>query len=252
MSSLKCLRVLYVEDDDITREVFSKFLKLRVGKLFSASSGEEALQKFYECKPGIIIVDLIMPGMSGIEMIGEIRKVNKECRILITSTISEVNTVLEAVDLGIDHYIVKPIDTEELEKKLESMAYTIVSSQKEKGQSFRFETIAQKGVMEETIRREFLKIMKTYMGKGPQDVKVLLYENKVEIIAVDAVTVMEKTISANRRNIPIVEQFRKLFYGEISFKLEECVELATGYQSRLTLVDVNGAKRIDKIILTII
>jgi YesN/AraC family two-component response regulator len=252
MSDLKQLRVLYVEDDDATREAFAKFIKHRVGKLFLAASGEEGKEKFYESKANILIVDLIMPGMSGLEMIGEIRKSDKECRILITSTISEVSTVLEAVDLGIDHYIVKPIDTEELEEKLESMAHTIITSQKEKDHAFSFESVAKKGIIEETIRREFLKIMKIYMGKGPQEVKILLYENKVELIAIDAVTVMEKTLSANRRNIAIVEQFRKLFYEEISFKLEEIVESATGCQSSLTLVNVDGSKRIDKIILTII
>lgn len=252
MSDLKQLRVLYVEDDISTREAFAKFIKLRVGKLYVAASGEEGIEKFHQCRPNILIVDLIMPGMSGLEMIEEIRKGNKECRILITSTISEINTVLEAVDLGIDHYIVKPIDTEELEKKLDSMANTIISNQMERGQPFSFEMVAEKGIIEETIRREFLKLMKIYMGKGPQDIKILLYENKVELIAVDAVSVMEKTISANRRNISIVEQFRKLFYEEISFKLEECIEFATGHKSKLTLVNVDGAKRIDKITLTII
>ncbi|MBR0598927.1 Na-translocating system protein MpsC family protein [Sinanaerobacter chloroacetimidivorans] len=252
MSDLKQLRVLYVEDDEATREALSKFIKLRVGKLFTAASGEEGIEKFHECRPGILIADLIMPGLSGLEMIGEIRKTNKDCRILITSTISEVHTVLEAVDLGIDHYIIKPIDTDELEKKLECMAGSIVmSNRKERAQSFRFETIAQKGIMEEAIRREFLKLMKTYTGKGPQDVKVLLFENKVEIIAVDAVTVMEKTLSSNRKNLSVVEQFRKLFYEEISMKLEEVVGLATGCGSNLTSVIVDGVKRIDKITLTI-
>ena len=166
--------------------------------------------KFHECKPNLLIVDLIMPGMSGLEMIGEIRKTNKECRILITSTINEINTVLEAIDMGIDHYIVKPIDTEDLEKKMEGIARNIVSREV-KSHVVNFGSLENSGLMEDTIRREFLKIMKTYLGKGPQDVKILLFENQVEITAIDAFTVMEKTITANRRNISVVEQIRKLF-----------------------------------------
>ena len=130
MRDLTCLRVLYVEDDEATREVFSRFLKERVGRLFSAASGEEGLQKFHELRPNLLIMDLIMPGMSGLDMIGEIRKTDRDCRILITSTVSELNTVLEAVDLGIGHYIVKPIDTEDLVRKMEGIAQAVLNGEK--------------------------------------------------------------------------------------------------------------------------
>lgn len=251
MSDLKNLRVLYVEDDEATREALSKFLTRRVGKLFVASAGEDGIRKFQECKPNLLIVDLIMPGMSGLEMIGEIRKQDRDCRILITSTINEINTVIEAVDLGIDHYIIKPIDMEDLEKKLEGIAQGVLSRDAQI-YNFSFTNIENCRMVEDTIRREFLKIMKTYLGKGPQDVKVLLFENQVEITAIDAVTIMEKTISANRRNISVVEQFRRLFFEEISGNLEECVETATGFQCKVTTITIDGSKRVDKIILTIV
>lgn len=233
MSDLNCLRVLYVEDDTATREAFSKFLKLRVGKLFAASSGEEGLQKFLEHRPNLLIVDLIMPGMSGLEMIGEIRKIDRDSRILITSTVNEINSVLEAVDQGIDHYIVKPIDTEDLVEKMEGIARYIMSREG-KSRSINLANLENSGMMEDTVRREFLKLMKTYSGKGPQDVKVLLFQNQVELTVIDAATIMEKTITANRKNISMAEQFRKLFYEEISQRLEESVELAIGYQVKVT------------------
>lgn len=252
MVDLKQLRVLYVEDDEATREALSIFIKPRVGKLFTASNGEEGIEKFNECKPHILIADLIMPGISGLQMIEKIRNANKEARVLITSSVSEINTIIEAVDLGIDNYIVKPIDTEDLVRKLEAAAQNIRNIQKSKEKAFNFENVHNKGIMEENIRKEFLKIMKMYMGKGPQDMKVLLYENMVEITAIDAVSVMEKTILVSKKNISVIEQLRKLFYEEIGPKLEECVELASGYPVKLTLINVDGLKRIDKIVLTII
>lgn len=252
MGELKQLRVLYVEDDEATREALSRFIKPRVGKIFLAANGEEGLEKFKECKPHILIVDLIMPGISGLQMIREIRETNRDARVLITSTVSELNTIIEAVDLGIDHYIVKPIDTEDLEKKLEAVAKNITSLQKAKDKGFSFENVEKKGVIEENIRREFLKVMKIYMGKGPQDLKVLLYENTVEIMAIDAFSIMEKTILTSKKNISLVEQFRKLFYEEIEVKLEECVEIASGYPVKLSCVNVDGMKRMDKIILTVV
>jgi YesN/AraC family two-component response regulator len=249
MGDLNCLRVLYVEDDDATRDALAKFLKRRTGKLFLASSGEEGLEKFRECKPNLLIVDLILPGMSGLEMIGEIRKADRECRVMVTSTVNELSTVLEAVDLGIDHYIVKPIDTEDLVGKMEGIAELILFRQ---GQSrgVNLALLENSGVMEDAIRREFLKIMKTWSGKGPQDVKVFLFENRVEITAVDAFTLIEKTVCANRKNLAMAEQFRKLFYEEISRKLEECTEQATGCPVKMTSLQTDGAKKVDRIVLT--
>lgn len=251
MSDLNCLRVLYTEDDNATREAFSKFLKLRVGKLLAASTGEEGFQKFLQHRPNLLIVDLIMPGMSGLEMIGEIRKIDRESHIMITSSVNELNTVLEAVDLGIDHYIVKPIDTEDLVRKMEGIARDILRRE-EKSRSINLASLGNSGSMEDAIRRDFLKLMKTCSGKGPQDVKVLLFENQVEITVIDAATVMEKTVTANRKNISMAEQFRKLFYGEISQRLEENVGQAIGYQAKVTAILADGAKRVDKIILTVV
>jgi Response regulator containing CheY-like receiver domain and AraC-type DNA-binding domain len=251
VSDLNCLRVLYVEDDEATREALSRFLKIRVGKLCPASSGEEGLQKFNEFRPNLLIVDLILPGMSGLEMIGEIRRGNRGCRVMITSSVNELSTVLEAVDLGIDHYIVKPIDMEDLVKKMEGVAEGILRSET-KSNAVNFTYLENSGMIEDLIRRDFLRIQKNFAGKGPQDVKVLLFENKVEITAVEGATMMEKTVIANRRNLSMMEQFRRLFYEEISQKLEECVEQATGYKVKMTSLIVDGAKRVDKITLTVI
>lgn len=251
MSDLSCLRVLYVEDDEGTREAFARFLEQRMGRLFLAASGEEGLHKFRDCRPNLLITDLIMPGISGLDMIGEIRKMDKDCRILITSSISELATVLEAVDLGIDHYIIKPIDTEELVTKIEGIA-RIIRSREGRDRSIDLAGVKNSGIVEDVILRGFLKLLKTYSGKGPQDVKVLLFENKVEITVFDAATTMEKIIVSNRKNISMAEQFRRLFYEELSQRLEETVEQATGYRAKMTSLRVDGTKRVDRIILTVV
>lgn len=251
MNDLKKLNVLYIEDDAATREALSKFLRLRVGRMTSAATGEEGLEKYRTYSPNLLIVDLIMPGMSGLEMIGEIRRLDKNCPILITSTVNEVNTVLEAVDMGIAHYIVKPIDTEDLERKLTVIADGIL---RKESQIRTFERISleRRGAIEDAVRREFLGILKSTSGKGPQDVKVLLFEDRMELIAVEAFTAVEKTVSTNRKNIAVAEQFRKLFYEEISEKLESCAGKAAGCPMRITSVSIDGLKRIDRIVLTIV
>ncbi len=251
MSDMKMLRVLYVEDDDATREALAKFLSRRVGKLWLAADGEEGIEKFVGMKPNLMIVDLIMPGMSGLDLISEIRKIDKECKILITSTIHEVNTVIEAVDLGIEHYIIKPIDMENLEKKLIGVAETVVTREGRPNQFF-FENAQHMGAMEDEIRKKVLRILKNYSGKGPQDLKVLLFENQVEITIIDALTPIEKTVIGNRRNLSSAEQFRRIFYEEISCHLEEIIQEVVGFSLKILSISIDASRKTDKIILTIV
>lgn len=250
MSDMNVLRALYVEDDDATREALHRFLKSKVGKLVSAATGEEGLVRFEEFRPNLLIVDLMMPGMSGLEMIGEIRKNHKDCHILITTSVKELDTVLEAVDLGIDHYIVKPIDTDDLLAKMEGIARTIMSGEGKTGK-VNLAALSGSGQMEDGIRKEFLKLLKACSGKGPRDIKVLLFENNVEITLFDATTALEKTVAQNHRNLSLTEQFRRVFYGEISPMVTECVEQITGYKAEVTSIEVDGLKRVDKIVLTV-
>lgn len=252
MTNLNNMRVLYVEDDRETRNAFSQFLKSRVGKLYTADCGERGLEKFTECKPHILIADLIMPGMSGLEMIKEIRRQNRFCRIIITTTVSELDTVLGAVDSGIDHYIIKPVDTAEFLEKLEGMASSVLQALKGSQTRFSFDTVRNRGEIENDIRIGFLKILKSRLGKGPQDIKVLLYENKVELTAVDAMTPMEKTLTANRKNVAVVEHFRELFYDAINLELAALIESVTGKQSLFSIEEIDALKRIDRIRLTIV
>ena len=62
------LKVLYVEDEEFHREQLGIFLKRRVGKLYLAENGKDGLNKFKEFNPDIVITDLKMPEMDGIEM----------------------------------------------------------------------------------------------------------------------------------------------------------------------------------------
>lgn len=247
MSNSKCLRVLYVEDDDATRDALCLFLKPRVGKVIAAATGEEGLKKFEEYKPNLIIVDLILPEMSGLELIASIRERDKKCKIMITTTLSEVKTVLDAVDLKIENYIIKPIDTEDFEKKLDNVGDDICGERNGTPGI----VISNAGVVEDMVRRYFIKMLKTYTGKGPVDLKVLLINQQLELHVMDAFTAMEKTILSNKRHISLVEQHRKLFYEVVGAELEEFVGSAVGSKARIVTISVDGFRKIDKLVLTI-
>lgn len=129
---LNTLKVLYIEDDKNTRDALSYYLKKRTGKLIIAGMGTDALEQYNIHNPEIIIVDLLLPDMNGLEVIKEIRKRDAISRIIITSSVEDTEVILKTVDMGIDGYIIKPINPVELTEKLNASAelYYLHSSKK--------------------------------------------------------------------------------------------------------------------------
>ena len=69
MDILKELKVIYIEDNDNTRSSIERFLKRRFGKVFLAENAEKGIRLFDQFDPDIAIVDILLPGMGGLEMI---------------------------------------------------------------------------------------------------------------------------------------------------------------------------------------
>ena len=107
---LSSLRILYVEDDLNTREEVSFFLEGIVAELYLASDGKEGYEKYCTHLPDLIITDIQMPKMNGIEMIEKIRQTDSYTPILITSAYNETNYLLNAINIGVERYILKPIN----------------------------------------------------------------------------------------------------------------------------------------------
>ncbi len=111
---LKKLKVLLVEDE----EKLASLLKNAIGDSFYsfsvANDGEEGLKKFLQIKPDIVITDIMMPKMTGLEMAEAIRKIDSKVPIIILSAYSEPDKFLNAIDIGVVKYFIKPFDPDEL------------------------------------------------------------------------------------------------------------------------------------------
>ncbi|GAM11653.1 cyanobacterial phytochrome B [Geobacter sp. OR-1] len=110
--------VLYVEDSPT---VFAQTAKMisRLGYfLYVAENGHEGLRIFQEVKPDIIITDISMSIMSGIELAREIRVIDENIQIILTVNQSESDQLLNTFDLNINHYLAKPIKTDQLANTL--------------------------------------------------------------------------------------------------------------------------------------
>lgn len=110
--SAKNYSVLYVEDDDKTRVSMEEILKLLFGHVYVAQNGQEGFEVFENAKPDLIISDVSMPFMSGIEMAQKIRTTNQNIPIILFTAFSDKEYLLESINLGIDRYINKPLDKE--------------------------------------------------------------------------------------------------------------------------------------------
>jgi YesN/AraC family two-component response regulator len=119
------LAVLYVEDEAIAREEIAYFLKRRVKKLVTATNGEDGLVRFREDRPDLVITDIRMPVMDGLKMARAMRNEYKGIPIIVTTAYSETTYMVEAIDLGVDQYVIKPIDTGKLSAALEKCAEII-------------------------------------------------------------------------------------------------------------------------------
>lgn len=134
--NLSKMSILYVEDNETIQMVFSNILKKFIKHLYIAKDGEEGLEKFKQKNPDLIITDIQMPKMNGIEMIKNIRKKNKNIPIIITTAFNDINYAIEAIKLGVDSFFLKPIDDikkylDILEQKAEFIIAKIENEKKE-------------------------------------------------------------------------------------------------------------------------
>ncbi|AXH14177.1 regulator [Malaciobacter mytili LMG 24559] len=119
------IKVLYVEDDKNTREEIKYFLEKRVEKLYLAENGEEGFNLYKEVNPDIIITDLQMPKLSGIEMSKLIRKENSNIPIIITTAFNDLNYLFEGINIGVTSYLTKPLNLKLLIESLISISKNI-------------------------------------------------------------------------------------------------------------------------------
>ena len=118
MNKLKNSSILYVEDDEITRENISVYLKRQCKELFLCADGEEGLECFIKNSPDIIITDIEMPKLNGLDMIKKIRKISPKTLIIVASAYDQKEYLAKAVNLQLMQYIIKPLSINKINTAL--------------------------------------------------------------------------------------------------------------------------------------
>lgn len=143
------ISVLVVEDEDAIRDKLVRFLKRRVGALYAAANGMEGLDLFQAHQPDIVITDIRMPVMTGLEMAEAIRKIAPDIPILVITAYNDQDYFLKSIEIGINRYVLKPADTERILKAVIDIAESLYNKKelekirKDKEDMMRLQSLSQ-------------------------------------------------------------------------------------------------------------
>ena len=108
----KDTKILCIEDEDLIRENQVYYLKRLFTTVYEACNSKDALEIISNKKPDIVITDIELDDINGLDMIREIRKRDKKTKFIVLSAYSKKEYLLDAIDLGLIKYLIKPIDHE--------------------------------------------------------------------------------------------------------------------------------------------
>ncbi len=105
------VRVLYVEDDATARDGLAQMLRRRCREVLTAENGQLGLELYRSANPDIVVSDIRMPAMDGLEMARQIRQRDTEVPIIFTTAHNDASYLLDCIDIGIDRFVIKPIES---------------------------------------------------------------------------------------------------------------------------------------------
>ncbi len=111
--------ILLVDDEPHIRKYVSLILKqMGVTQIFEAGNGEEAVISYQRDKPLLVLMDVNMPRIDGIQALRQLKEIDPECRVVMLTSLTNRDTIQQALDLGAENYIRKDTPKEEIAKAL--------------------------------------------------------------------------------------------------------------------------------------
>lgn len=114
------INVMLVDDHSMIREGLKQLLEFdgTIKVVGEASNGVECLEKIYTCNPDVLLLDINMPEINGIEVLKKMKADNSQIKVLILTVHNEMDYLMKAVDIGVDGYILKDSESSELKKAI--------------------------------------------------------------------------------------------------------------------------------------
>ena len=129
------ISLLFVEDEEETRKSIAEMIGRSIASFYVASNAFEALEIFEKYKPEIVLSDIKMPGMNGLQMIEKMKQINPLLKTIMMSAFTDTDFLLESIKLQVDGFITKPIIKASLQSAINKQADTIILEKKVKKQN---------------------------------------------------------------------------------------------------------------------
>ena len=127
---MKPISLLYIEDDSDIQEIYLDSIKEEVESVDLAYDGEEGYEAYCSLKPDIILLDINMPKLDGLSLAKKIRETDSNVKIIITTAYAEQEKLLQAIELYLIKYILKPIDPTALKEALRKAKNEVLEDRK--------------------------------------------------------------------------------------------------------------------------
>jgi len=122
---LKTLKILIVEDEKRLAQLLKEAINDSFYKVVIAKDGTEGLKKYKTFKPDIVITDIMMPKLDGLDMTIKIKEIDSNIPIIVLSAHSDKEKLLKAIDVGINKYFIKPFDPDEVIEHIKKLSIKI-------------------------------------------------------------------------------------------------------------------------------
>jgi len=172
--------ILYIEDDRLTQRIIVSVLEKYFSKIFIANDGIEGIELFHEKRPDIILSDISMPNLNGIEMIETIKYYNPKQKIIFFTGYNNLEYLKKSIDIGVDKYIFKPLETEEMLSALNEVIQSLKEEREEEEYKNKLEFISQHDELTSLYtRRHFFSLLEELCHNAKSEKRI------VAILALD-------------------------------------------------------------------
>lgn len=120
--NLKNFTLLYAEDDKSVQKEMLEYFESYFKKVYLANDGKEALELYKKHKPEVLILDIYMPHLNGLELTQYIRENDHKTKIVLMTAFSKESLMLEAINANINYYIIKPATLQKIKQMLDKVS----------------------------------------------------------------------------------------------------------------------------------
>ncbi|SFV50336.1 diguanylate cyclase/phosphodiesterase (GGDEF & EAL domains) with PAS/PAC sensor(s) [hydrothermal vent metagenome] len=172
--------ILYVEDNILTQKIVKSVLTRYFKKIFVASDGVEGIKLYQENTPDIVLTDISMPHMNGLEMSREIKRFNPNQRIALFTGYSDIEYLKKAINMGIDKYILKPLESQQMFEALEDIVNSLKIEREQKSHKKSLEFASQHDELTGLAnRRLFFSLLEKLIHRSVRE------DRSVALLAID-------------------------------------------------------------------